>query len=114
GSESVTLTTGEPLTFPESGFAFLKGVAMNTRTSGISRRGFFQGAAAAALGGPLLVSGAALGQEKKAPANDRLGLGFIGVGTQNRGHLNHFLGQKEGQVLAVCGVDTKRRENPKK
>jgi predicted dehydrogenase len=87
---------------------------MNTRTNGISRRGFFQGAVATALGGPLLLSSAALGDDKKSPANDRLGLGFIGVGTQNRGHLNHFLGQKEVQVLAVCDVDTKRRDNAKK
>src|SRR5581483_7248439 len=72
------------------------------------------GAAAATVAGPLLVSRAALGDDKKAPANDRLGLGFIGVGTQNRGHLNYFLGQKEVQVLAVCDVDTHRRDNAKK
>jgi predicted dehydrogenase len=87
---------------------------LNTHTHGISRRGFFQGAAAATLGGPLLVSRAALGDDKKTPASDRLGVGFIGVGTQNRGHLNYFLGQKDVQVLAVCDVDTNRRDNAKK
>lgn len=87
---------------------------MNSQTTGISRRGLFAGAAAATLAGPLLVSSAARADDKKAPANDRLGLGFIGVGTQNRGHLNHFLGQKDVQVLAVCDVDTKRRENAQK
>jgi predicted dehydrogenase len=36
------------------------------------------------------------------------------MGTQNRCHLNHFLGTKDLQVLAVCDVDTTRREAAKK
>jgi predicted dehydrogenase len=32
----------------------------------------------------------------------------------NRGHLDHFLGQGDVQVLAVCEVDTTRREHAKK
>jgi len=36
------------------------------------------------------------------------------MGTMNRGHLGHFLGQKDVQVLAVCDVDTTRREAAKK
>ncbi len=87
---------------------------MTARNTGLTRRGFVGGAAATAVGLPLIVSSAALGDEKKPAANERLGLGFIGVGTQNRGHLNHFLGQKEVQVLAVCDVDTKRRDNARK
>jgi predicted dehydrogenase len=35
------------------------------------------------------------------------------MGTMNRGHLGYFLGQKDVQVLAVCDVDTNRRENAK-
>jgi predicted dehydrogenase len=46
--------------------------------------------------------------------NDRITLGFIGMGTQNRGLLNGFLKMKETQVVAVCDVDTNRRENAKK
>ena len=41
-------------------------------------------------------------------ANDRIGLGFIGIGIQSRGHLNHFLGKKEVEVLAVCDVAKER------
>src|SRR2546421_712973 len=79
----------------------------------ITRRAFV-GTAAAALGAPLFVPASALGLEDKKPASERLTLGFIGMGTQNRGHLNHFLGQKEVQVVAVCDVDTTRREAAKK
>ena len=87
---------------------------MTKPSPGLSRRRFLQGTAAVAAGLPAFASSFALGDEKKVGANDRLGLGFIGVGKQNRGHLDHFLGQKEVQVLAVCDVDTTRRENAKK
>jgi predicted dehydrogenase len=60
------------------------------------------------------VSSAARGDEKKPAASERLGLGFIGMGTMARGHLGHFLGIGEVQVLAVCDVDTKRREHAQK
>ncbi|MCB1212651.1 MAG: Gfo/Idh/MocA family oxidoreductase, partial [Verrucomicrobiales bacterium] len=41
-------------------------------------------------------------------------LGFIGVGKMNSGHLGNFLGRNEVQVVAVCDVDTNRRDNAKK
>ena len=37
-------------------------------------------------------------------------MGFIGMGTQSRGLLGGFLGQ-DTQVVAVCDVDTTRRED---
>ncbi len=46
--------------------------------------------------------------------NDRITLGFIGMGTQNRGLLGGFLRKTETQTVAVCDVDTTRRENAKK
>jgi predicted dehydrogenase len=85
---------------------------MSTPQNGITRRQFVQGAATAAL--PLIVPASALGRERQAPAGNRIGLGFIGVGTQGRGLLDGFLGQKDVQVLAVCDVDTNRRENARK
>jgi predicted dehydrogenase len=87
---------------------------MKNRTQGITRREFVRGAAALAAAGPLIVPGPALGDKDKAPANERLTLGFIGMGTQNRGHLGYFLGQKDVQVLAVCDVDTTRRDSARK
>jgi predicted dehydrogenase len=41
-------------------------------------------------------------------------MGFIGVGTQGRGLLGGFLNKKDVQVLAVCDVDTTRRDHSKK
>src|SRR5439155_17731551 len=46
--------------------------------------------------------------------NERLALGFIGIGTQNRGLMSGFLNRKDTQTVAVCDVDTNRRENAKK
>jgi predicted dehydrogenase len=86
---------------------------MSTRQRGISRRRFLQGSAAAAAI-PLIVPRSALGAAQQPAASERITLGFIGVGTQGRGLLNGFLGQKDVQVLAVCDVDTNRRENARK
>lgn len=38
------------------------------------------------------------------PANDRIALGFIGLGGMGTGHLQGFLGHPQVQVLAVCDV----------
>ncbi len=46
--------------------------------------------------------------------NSKIAMGFIGVGTQGRGLLNGFLHSKETQILAVCDVDTTRREHSQK
>src|SRR5439155_11384010 len=75
----------------------------------INRRTFVKAAAAA----PLILPRTALGDDKKDPPNSRLGVGFIGMGIQSRGHVNFCLNQKEVQVLAVCDVDTTRREAAK-
>jgi predicted dehydrogenase len=82
-----------------------------------TRRGFLRKVAAAA---PLAGAGWSrtnadpLRSTRRAAANERITLGFIGMGTMNRGHLGHFLGQADCQVLAVCDVDTNRREAAKK
>src|SRR5262245_4329408 len=75
----------------------------------ISRRGFIKSAAASTL--PLVLFRTAAGDDK--PASERVGLGLIGMGTMNRGHLGFHLGQKDVQVLAVCDADTTRREAAK-
>jgi len=46
-----------------------------------------------------------------ASPGNRIRLGFIGLGMQGRGLLQGFLGRDETQVLAVCDVDTHRRED---
>jgi predicted dehydrogenase len=46
--------------------------------------------------------------------NDRITLGFIGTGKQAQGLLGGFLGRTETQTVAVCDVDTTRREHTQK
>ncbi len=43
--------------------------------------------------------------------NDQITMGFIGMGIQNEGLLHRFLSHDEVRVLAVCDVDTNRREH---
>jgi len=76
-----------------------------------SRRHFVK-AAAVSVAVPFILPSRVWSAET-APS-ERLTLGFIGVGKMNSGHLNSFLGRKEVQVVAVCDVDTNRRENAKK
>jgi predicted dehydrogenase len=69
-------------------------------------------ASAAAVAGPWIVG--SLAHAQNTAPNSRLGIGFIGMGRMNAGHLGGFLGNKDVQVLAVCDVDTTRREAAKK
>jgi len=69
---------------------------------------------AGAAAAPLVLSRSAFADEKKETPSKRLNMGFIGMGTMMRGHLDFYLGDKECQVLAVCDVDTNRREAAKK
>lgn len=80
---------------------------MVSRTK-ISRRHLLQGAA---VGVPVFIPGTALGLGGRLAPNSRIRLGFIGMGKQNRGLLNGFIRQKDTQVVAVCDVDTTRRNH---
>ena len=79
---------------------------MNTSPH-LSRRNFLKSTAFVAAV-PTLLPSSVWGAET-APSN-RITLGFIGVGTQGRGLLGGFLRKAETQVLAICDVDTTRRE----
>src|SRR6185503_9697951 len=46
--------------------------------------------------------------------NSQITLGFIGNGTQGRGLLGGFVGKSDTRTIAVCDVDTHRREAAKK
>ena len=76
-----------------------------------TRRTLLQRAAATAAVTPWLLPSQVWAADTKP--NSRLTMGFIGMGKQNGGLLGGFLGQ-ETQVLAVCDVDTTRREAAKK
>lgn len=64
----------------------------------LSRRSFLAGTSAA-IAAPWIVPDTCFG------ANDRITLGFIGVGGQGRGNLSGFL--KKANVAAVCDVDSR-------
>jgi predicted dehydrogenase len=72
-----------------------------------NRRSFLKGASAG-VAAPFILPSHIWSAETKP--NDRITMGFIGMGKQSRGLLGNFLGQNT-QVLAVCDVDTTRREN---
>ncbi len=79
-----------------------------------SRRGFL-GGAAASLAAPLIIPRHVLGDASNAPANEKIAMGAIGIGKMLYGsHLPHFVRKPEVKMVAVCDVDTTRREAGKK
>jgi len=84
---------------------------MNTNPT-FSRRSFLKIGGTALASAPFILPSSVWAAE--TPPSERLTLGFIGIGTQARGLMNGFLKKKETRVVAVCDVDTIRRENGKK
>ena len=85
---------------------------------GITRRGLLKGAAAAAA--PYVIASGAWGADGRLPPSERIGMGFIGLGTQGGGHLvggawtyltGGYLAREDVQVLAVCDIVRAKREN---
>jgi len=75
-----------------------------------SRRSFLKSSAASAMAVPFILSS----DVWAAKPNSKITMGFIGMGKQNGGLLNGFIGRGDTKVVAVCEVDTTRRENAKK
>ena len=71
------------------------------------RRHFLKSAVAASSA-PFVLPSSVWGAETKP--SERLTMGFIGMGKQNRGLLRGFMGRSTTEVVAVCDVDTTRRE----
>ena len=78
-----------------------KGILMKT-----SRRSFLKSASAVSAA-PFILPSSIWSAETKP--NDRIVMGFIGMGKQNRGLLGNFLRHRVCRVVAVCEVDTTRR-----
>lgn len=83
---------------------------MTTKPS-TSRRSFLKSTLATAAAAPFILPSNIWSAAVKP--NDRIALGFIGMGTQNRGLMGGFMGRKDTQVVAVCDVDTNRRDAAK-
>ena len=81
-----------------------------------TRRTFLSQAATAAgtVAAPWLLPASVFGKSGDAAPSERIGVGVIGVGAMGRGHLRHCLNYPEAQVVAVCDVDTWRRESAKR
>ena len=76
------------------------------------KRGLHAAGAAAAL--PALIRSTAIGADGAVAPSNRIVMGAIGVGSMGMGDLNGFLGSREVQVVAVCDVDRRHRENAKR
>src|ERR1051325_11658983 len=76
-----------------------------------TRRDFLK--ATALLASAPLILPSRVWSQTSAPSK-RLTFGCIGMGKQMKGHLGNLIGRDEVQVLAVCDVDSTRREAAKK
>tara|TARA_B100000609_G_scaffold74651_1_gene59561 strand:+ start:3000 stop:4334 length:1335 start_codon:yes stop_codon:yes gene_type:complete len=70
-----------------------------------TRRRFLQSTAIASA--PFILPSGILSAEVKP--NDKISVGFIGMGKQNAGLMNRFMGAKEAICVAVSDCDTNRR-----
>jgi len=72
----------------------------------LSRRRFLKASSVAAAAPFILPSHV---WSAETPPNDRIAIGHIGMGTQNRGLMGGTLGRRDCQVVAVCEVEPERR-----
>ena len=78
----------------------------------LSRRRFIQNSLLTGAAAPFILPSRIWSAETKP--SDQLTIGFIGIGTQGRGLMGGHLRSKDTRVVAVCDVDTNRREHAKK
>ena len=77
------------------------------KVKSLSRRRFIK-LSSVATAAPFILPSNIWSAETKP--NDRITLGHIGMGKQNRGLMNGFLGRKDCQVVAVCEIEPNRRK----
>ncbi len=80
-----------------------------TRTS---RRRFL--AALGAVAGAQIVPASALGRSGRPAAGERIAVGCIGLGNRGPTLMRAFLGQSDAQVVAVCDVNGRQRDQAKR
>lgn len=85
---------------------------MTTKKQSLSRRNMLRastmGAAAAAA--PMIIPSSALGFAGYTAPSNRITFGMVGFGLMMGGHFRGMLSRGNVQILAVCDVDTKKRE----
>jgi hypothetical protein len=77
-----------------------------------SRRDFLK-TAGAAVAAPYVITSAALGNQERAPASERIVMGGIGIGNMGSGDLGAFSGRRDVQYVAVCDVRKDVRDKAK-
>src|SRR6056297_751854 len=85
-------------------------------TTKFNRRQFVKSSIAGAAGTmilPTVLPAAVFPGRNRILPNDRINLGFIGVGGMGSGHLKSFLGYDDVRVLAVCDVKKVQRDKAK-
>lgn len=89
----------------------MKGFVMTVKTN-VSRKNFLRASAmgAAAVAAPTVIPSSAMGYSGFTAPSERITLGMIGFGLMMRAHFGRLLGDKRCQILAVCDVDKKKRE----
>ncbi|MHC4123858.1 MAG: Gfo/Idh/MocA family protein [Planctomycetota bacterium] len=78
-------------------------------SSRVTRRRFLKGTTAA-IALPYFIPAGVLGNNLRAPANDRINLAVIGTGRRGKMHISTVIEQKGVQLVAVCDVMESRRE----
>jgi predicted dehydrogenase len=100
-------------------------MSMKITPSPLTRRDFLKRSAVAlgAVSVPALMPGSALGRNGVRSPNERIQMGFIGLGGQGSGHLlggawtyvaGGYVARDDVQVLAVCDVRKERRDAAQK
>jgi len=87
------------------------GKACMDRVGGITRRTLLKTAATTVLAPatPAVIPSSALGMDGQIAPSNRIGIGFIGLGTEGRlKNLKKFMAIPEVQVVALCDVHPKR------
>jgi predicted dehydrogenase len=90
-----------------------KEIVMSATKKNWTRRQFMQSAATAAASiaaVPNIMTSTAWGATKRTAANERMGIGVIGLGGRGRSVMNAFIAQPDTQVKAVCDCSRERRE----
>ena len=84
-----------------------------TRLTRLNRRDMLKQAAtvAGSLAAPLALRSAVLGLDGATAPSNRITIGSIGVGMMGRGHFRILADYPDVQLLALCDVDSWRRDH---
>ncbi|MBL7042118.1 MAG: Gfo/Idh/MocA family oxidoreductase [Pirellulaceae bacterium] len=89
-----------------------KGKRSGSRKMGTNRRQFLKTTAGAVVA-PYVITSAALGNQERPAASERIVMGGIGIGNMGRGDQGAFLGRGDVQYVAVCDVKKGARDAAK-